>query len=355
VDTAFDYWIKRLPKADFHLHLEGAIPFHALATLVEKYTGRSDLDQVRQHLKFRPNFDEFFTAWRWKNQFLRTSEDFIFIAAEVARHLRSQNVLYAEMFYSPVSFAHRGLEVGEITRAIRQGLDQVPEIRIGLIADLVRGGKANQGSKTLHELAELKMELGVIGIGLGGTEDLDLTKLFEPVYEQARELGFCTTAHAGEAAGPESIWVTIRKLKVDRIGHGTRAFEDLKLVDYLAQQQIPLEVSLISNLRTGVIQRLREHPVRYYYDRGIPLSINTDDPLLFGNSLADEFRVLHTNHGFSPAEIQKLILASLQNAWLAPTEVQALSNKFANDDRWQLPPSLSTSPRSSGPRSKQRI
>jgi adenosine deaminase len=355
VDTVFDYWIKRLPKAEFHLHLEGAIPFHTLATLVEKYTGNSDLDQVRQRLKFGSNFEEFFTAWRWKNQFLTTYEDFSFVAAEVARHLRSQNVLYAEMFYSPVTFAHHGLEVGEITRSIRHGLDQVPEIRIGLVADLVHSEKANQGTKILHELAELKTELGVIGVGLGGTEDHELTALFEPVYEQARALGFYTTAHTGEAAGSKSIWSTIRKLKVHRIGHGTRAFEDPKLVDYLAQQQIPLEMSLISNLRTGVIRSLREHPVRNYYDRGIPITINSDDPLLFRNSLADEFRALYTIHGFSPAEIQKLILTSLQNAWLAPAEFQALSNKFVNDARWRIPPSLSTSPRSIGPRSKQRI
>jgi adenosine deaminase len=146
--------------------------------------------------------------------------------------------------------------------AIRQGLNQVPEIRIGLVADLVRGWKANQGTRTLYEVQEVKKEFGVVGIGLGGAEDPDLTELFGPVYEQARELGFYTSAHAGEGAGSESIWVTIRELRVDRIGHGTRAFEDPKLVEYLARHRIPIEVSLISNLRTGVVPNLREHPVR---------------------------------------------------------------------------------------------
>ena len=161
----------------------------------------------------------------------------------------------------------------------------------------------------------------MVGIGLGGAEDPDLTELFGPVYEQARELGFYTSAHAGEGAGSESIWVTIRELRVDRIGHGTRAFEDPKLVEYLARRRIPLEVSLISNLRTGVVPNLREHPVRKYYDRGIPLSINTGDPMMFRNSLADEFGALYRVHGFSPAEIQKLVLGSLQNAWLSPANL----------------------------------
>jgi adenosine deaminase len=183
-----------LPKAEFHIHLEGAIPLPALGNLVEKYTGKSGLDQVRQRLAYS-TFEGFLEAWRWKNQFLKTYEDFTFIAAEVARHLRNQNVQYAEMFYSPVTFADGGLKVGELTSAIRQGLNQVPEIRIGLVADLVRGWKANQGTRTLYEVQEVKEEFGVVGIGLGGAEDP-------------------------------------------------------KLVEYLARHRIPVEVTLISNLRT---------------------------------------------------------------------------------------------------------
>ena len=130
-----------------------------------------------------------------------------------------------------------------------------------------------KGEVTLSEINEVK-ELGVVGVGIDGSEREFPPERFEAVFTRARQLGFRTSAHAGEAAGAESIWGAIRHLNVDRIGHGTRADEDNTLFDYLVKQKIPVEMCPISNVRTGVVESYEKHPVRRYYQRGMVLSIN---------------------------------------------------------------------------------
>ena len=119
------------------------------------------------------------------------------------------------------------------------------------------------------------------------------------------------------AAGPESIWGAIKSLKVERIGHGTRAIEDELLVDYVAQHRIPIEICLLSNVKTKAVESIEKHPVRHYFDRGIPISISTDDPKMFGNSLAEEYHVLETKLGFSREEIRTIILQAIEASWLS--------------------------------------
>jgi adenosine deaminase len=174
----------------------------------------------------------------------------------------------------------------------------------------------------------------VIGIGIGGSEQGFPPEPFASVYARARELGFHTSAHAGEAAGAGSIWGALRSLQVERIGHGTRAEEDPALLEYLAEKRIPLEMCPISNVRTGVVQSLKHHPVRRYFERGIPISISTDDPKMFGNNLADEYRMLEQELGFSRADIRSLILQGIQSSWLAQARKDQLATEFQQDDGW---------------------
>lgn len=264
-DPASLIYFQRLPKVELHLHLEGAIPLPCLWQLVQKYGGDPEvptIDALAMKFRYR-DFDHFLDTWVWKNSFLREYEDFTLVAAEVARDLVSQNVLYAEAFYSPGDYRQRGSEPQRITEAIRKGLRQVPQIEVLLITDLIRDHGPERGHVTLDAIREIRDEFGIVGIGIGGSEHRYPPEPFAPVYERARSFGFRTTAHAGEACGPESIWGAIRALRVDRIGHGTRAIEDPTLVDYLlTQHRIPLELCLLSNLRTGVIPSLVAHPVR---------------------------------------------------------------------------------------------
>ncbi|MFH1143785.1 MAG: adenosine deaminase [Candidatus Eisenbacteria bacterium] len=324
---------RRMPKVELHLHLEGAIPLPCLWDLMGKYGGDPavpDLAALARRFRFR-DFPHFIATWAWKNRFLREYEDFTRIAAAVAEDLASQNVLYAEAFYSPQSFGERGLEPQGITAAVRRGLDREPAVDIALIADLVRDRDPREGQRTVDALAEVRAVCRVAGIGLGGSEHLFPPQLFAPIFEHARQLGFRTTAHAGEACGPESVWEALRSLRVDRLGHATRAIEDPALVDFLAQERIPLELCVISNLRTGVIPSPELHPARTYFERGIPLSINTDDPTLFNNSLAEEYSLLRDRLGFNQPDIHELIDQAAQSSWLPDNRREALRKRLRED------------------------
>jgi adenosine deaminase len=330
-------WFERVPKAELHFHLEGAIPLPALWELVQKYdTAKSvaGLEVIIEKFQYR-DFPHFIETWIWKNHFLREYEDFSFIAEAVARDLAAQNIRYVEAFYSPSDFRHQGLEIQGISEAIRKGLNKVPEVEIMLVPDLVRDLPPETGFETLLLVNEVR-DLGIIGVGIGGSEQAFPPEPFAEVYEKARELGFRTSAHAGEAAGAESVWGAIRSLRVDRIGHGTRATEDPALLDYLAEKQIPVEMNPISNLRTGVIKSLEEHPARRFFDKGIPISINTDDPKMFNNSLAEEYQMLVEKQNFSLSEIQTLILNALKTSWLTEERKKAYIESFGNDPNWNF-------------------
>lgn len=322
---------------ELHLHLEGAIPLGALWELITKYGGDPsvpDITALAARFTYR-DFSHFIDTWVWKNSFLRSYEDFTYIAAAVGQDLARQNIRYVEAFYSPPDFARHGLTPQLLTEAIRRGLDQVPEIEVNLIADLVRDFGPERAGETLEALLEVQT-LGVIGVGIGGSEQSYPPELFEHVFERARQSGFHTTAHAGEAAGACSIWGALRVLQVERIGHGTRAGEDSRLLDFLVEEQVPLEMCPLSNVRTGVVPDIASHPIRRYFEHGILITVNTDDPQMFGNSLADEYGLLATELCFSRAQICQLILNGIRASWLPTQRKFQLQDEFMHDPDFTL-------------------
>ena len=328
-------WFDSLPKVELHVHLEGAIPHAALWELIRKYGGDPsvpDLEALKRRFKYR-DFSHFIKTWSWKNQFLREYEDFAFIAEVTAEDLAAQNIRYAEMFFSPSLFVRHGLQVQRLAEAVRAGLGRVTGITVALVADLVRDYGPKPEARTLAQLHEVR-DQGVIGIGIGGSETTFPPEPFEPVYREARRLGFHTNAHAGEAAGAKSIWGAIERLQVERIGHGTRAHEDPCLVQYLADMQIPLEMCPLSNVRTGVVDMLANHPIREYFKQGIAVTVNTDDPKMFDTSLAQEYRLLVEECGFSKREICRLIFAAVEACWLPSEQKQWLQRSFMKDPSW---------------------
>ena len=323
-------WLEGLPKVELHLHLEGAFPMNVLWELIQKYGGHPSVptyESLTHGFRFR-DFAHFIQVWIWKNRFLREYDDFTYISASVARDLARQNIQYAEVFFSPARFVDEGLEIPRLFEAIRLGLATVPEVEVSLVPDLVRDFGPKRAMTTLRELAALK-DLGIVGIGLGGSEHKVPPQRFKKVFRQARELGFRTTAHAGEAAGVKSIWGAIRQLGVDRIGHGTLAGEDESLLDYLVEQQIPLEMCPLSNVGTQLVDAIESHPIRRYFDRGLLVTINTDDPMMFGNSLAAEYQALVEAHNFTRDDIQAIVLNGIQASWLSPERKSQLLGDFS--------------------------
>jgi len=331
-----DSWYYQIPKVELHLHLEGAIPTETLWQLIQKYGGDPEVTNygtLKKRFEYH-DFDQFLQTWIWKNGYLREYEDFTLISEAVAQDLTSQNIRYVEAFFSPVDFARHGLETQKLAEAIRLGLNRVKDIQVNLVADLVRSTPLDSAERTLVELSEVK-DLGIIGIGIGGPEKEYPPEPFADIYAQAREMGFKTSAHAGEAAGANSIWGTVRLLDVDRIGHGTRAYEDETLLDFLVEKRIPLEMCPISNVKTGVVDSIESHPIRRYYDLGIIVTVNSDDPKMFGNSLADEYKMLETNLEFSRSDILTLITNSIEASWLPDDAKSKLSSDFNQNPAWR--------------------
>lgn len=328
-------WLQQLPKVELHVHLEGAIPLDTLWHLMVQYGGDPSVptpDALADKFTYS-DFPHFIQTWVWKNKFIRTPADFTVIAAAVARDWAAQHIHYVEAHYSPTDFARHGLAIGDITRAIRVGLDQVPEIRVQLIADVVRDSSVAQAMHTLETVAELK-EYGVVGIGLGGSEQSHPPEKFTSVFARARQLGMRTSVHAGEAAGAQSVWGAINALKAERIGHATRAVEDRTLLEYFVKSQIPLECNPISNVRTGVVASVAAHPVGEYIARGMHVTINTDDPKMFNNTLVDEYAALMQEFALSPADVCQLVDNAIAAAFLSDVEKSALRQRFHADTTW---------------------
>ena len=203
----------------------------------------------------------------------------------------AHNVSHAEVFISPSvwQFFHPEIDVRACVRAMREAFDAVrPALDVLLIADVTRKFGTESAMQTTRMAVELQ-DLGVIGIGLGGDEARYPAELFEEVYAFARKEGLHTVAHAGEAAGAASVRAAVDVLGAERIGHGIRALEDPQVVELLAQRRIPLEVCPTSNMLTGVARREQPHPLVHLDAAGCIVTIDTDDPALFGTTITDEY------------------------------------------------------------------
>ena len=323
-----------MPKAELHLHLEGAIPVPTLWELIEHHGGDPLIKTEAQLVDWftYSDFAHFMETWNWMNGFLRTYDDFTFASEAVARHLVAQNIVYAESFFSPSDFRAHGLKPQGIARAIRAGLDRVDGVEIALIVDLVRDRGPEGTAQTLAAVKEVSAETGIIGIGIGGFEAAHPPEQFADVYNDAREAGFRLTAHAGEEAGPESVWGALLALGAERIGHGVRSIEDPQLIDHLVERQIPLEVCPTSNLRTGVVAHWDQHPVGRLIDAGVKVTINTDDPAMFDANLAEEFSILEERFGLDEAAIKRLSLAVVESSWADEATLVRLTERV--EDWW---------------------
>jgi len=319
-----------MPKVELHVHLEGAIPRDALWELIERHGDdptvrtRSQLDEW---FTYR-DFAHFIATWSWMIGFLRTYDDFEFAAEAFARDLARQNIRYAEASFSPVDFAEAGLAPDEIALAIRRGLDRVADVEVALIVDLVRDFGPRRAAQTLSAIMDVAGDAGVVGVGIGGHEAAHPPGPFSGVYRNARAAGFRRTAHAGEDAGPASVWDAITHLGVERVGHGIRSIEDPRLIEYLVAHEIPLEVCPTSNVRTGVVGRWDEHPVASLIDAGVVVTINTDDPSMFGTTLAGEFALLCERFSLGDGTLKRLSLAAVESSWADATTRTRLTDEI---------------------------
>ena len=316
-----------MPKVELHLHLEGSIPPSAMIELVRRH-GDTDIDEQALAARYAyRDFQHFLDTWVWKNRFLDTVAAIEFAAEAVATELAARCIVYAEAFFSPSDFSSYGLAPQELALAWRRGLDRVDGTDVALVVDLVRDTGPRQAARTFDQVREVAEEARVIGIGIGGSEDRYPPEPFAAVYRRAGALGFGLTAHAGEAAGPASLWGALKALEVQRIGHGIRAVEDRELLAHLTEHRIPLEVCPTSNLRTGVVPDWDHHPVWALIAAGCMVTVNTDDPAMFDCTLDGEYERLAER--LDDATIRHVAETAIDASWADPPRRAELHRQLA--------------------------
>ncbi len=334
-DPRLEQFIRDMPKVELHLHMEGSIPAETLLGFIKRKGTEPDIRTV-EDLNARltyTDFPHFIEVWTWKNTFIHDEKDFRVIAHDVLSDLARQNVKYVEAFFGPGDYRRMGLSIPRIIKYVIQGKEKAEAdtgIRCNLIIDLIRDHGPEIGMQRLEE-ATPYLGKGIIGVGIGGSEQLFPPEPYEAVYREARKRGFRLTAHAGEVAGPESMWGAIRTLGAERLGHGVRANEDPELVAYLIEHQLPLEMCPISNVKTGVCESIGRHPIREYFDKGIMVTVNADDPAMFQSSLTEDYLAVAGRLGFGMEEIKRLAANSIDASFLSSAEKAALYSGFQRD------------------------
>lgn len=293
-----DDFLRRLPKAELHLHLEGSIEPETLHEL----DPATPIEEFRALYRYA-DFNAFLQAFGVVGKRLRTPADYALITRRLLERLEAQNVRYAEIIIAAGVVLWKGQEFAPIYAAIRDEARTSP-VEAHWILDAVRQFGADH-VQAVAELAAERVHDGVVAFGIGGSEERGPAAWFSKAFAFARSAGLRLTAHAGESAGPESIRNALA-LGAERIGHGIAAVQDPSLMRELRERDVPLEICITSNLVTGVVKRLEDHPIRRLFDAGVPITLNTDDPAMFGCSLTGEYGLAARTFGFNEEELVRI-------------------------------------------------
>jgi aminodeoxyfutalosine deaminase len=287
------------PVAELHLHLEGSVEVETLRELDPSLT----LEEIARATSYT-DFEGFIQSYIWVNRKLNSPEHYALIARRLFEKLASEGVVYAEVTISAGVILWKEQDFSPIYEAVEREAG-LSKLKVRWILDATRQFGVH-AAKPVLDLAAERVKDGVVAIGLGGFEAGGPARWYADLYKEARDRGLRLVCHAGETTDAASVWEAL-EIGAERIGHGIRAVEDPSLMEHLREKNIPLEVCITSNVRTGAVASLKEHPVRRLYDAGVPLVLNTDDPALFGCTLAGEYDVARKEFGFTEEEVAGLV------------------------------------------------
>ncbi len=323
---------RRMPKVELHVHLEGSIRPATLLQLARRNSiglPAQDVEGLRDFYRFR-DFAHFVEVYVTITRCLRTPDDYRLIAYEFGADCARQNIRYAEITFTiatntkytglPWQVILEGLNEGRALARAEFGLDW------GWVFDISRDRPGTQDQ--VLDIALSARDEGVVALGLGGPEADFPPQLFERSFERARQAGLHRVPHAGEVAGPESVWAALRLLHADRLGHGVRCVEDPALVEHLRERQAPLEICPTSNVCLGVYPDYAAHPLRRLWDAGLLITVNSDDPPMFGTDLNHEYQVLVGHFGFDADELEQVSLNGLRASFLPQADKARLEAEF---------------------------
>ena len=315
-------WVRHLPKAELHLHLEGTIAPETLVQLSQHNDAEPlTLDAARALYQYK-DFTAFMLAFKAITERLRTPDDYELITYRMIEALASQGVVHAEVYVSVgVVYYWRRIEFEPLFEGMERGRIRGEKefgVSVYWIFDAVRHFGPEEAARVFHKAAELTTKHpSIIGIGIGGDERRTGAEPFRELYAEAKQNGLHLTAHAGETVGPQGIWSALN-IGTERIGHALSASQDHELIEVLATKQVPVEICITSNLRTGCCPRLEDHPVREYFENGLMVTLNSDDPALFGSDLCAEYCLAHTEFHLTLEHLRELAGNSIEASFLPP-------------------------------------
>ncbi len=323
--------IARLPKAELHVHLDGSLRPETLIELARAVGAplpSSDPDVIRRFMlvNHAHDLEEFLKKFDTTIAVLQTPEAIERVAHEMCEDAKDDNVRYLEVRYCPHLSTKGGLSLDEAIAAELRGLRR-GEQDFGVVTRMINCSLRHYAPEVSLRIAEASVRFrdqGVVAFDLAGGEAGRPCGVHAAAFDLARQGRLGITVHAGEAAGAESIAEAVDRCHADRIGHGTRLYEDPRLRDYVRDRRIAIEVNITSNLQTHAVKVAAAHPVRDYFDRGLNLTLCTDSWLMCGVSLTDEYWLAHTALGFTRPEIDRMILNGFESAFLSWPERERL-------------------------------
>jgi aminodeoxyfutalosine deaminase len=333
--NSLEVFVSDLPKVELHVHLIGSTSVETVLSLARRHPGAgvpTTEEGLREFYVFS-DFPHFLDVYRVVSGLLREPEDIADLVRGIGRDLAAQNVRYVELQVAPYPFQGLGMPDTVISEALSVGArDALARhgVRIGYIVDFPGHDAEREAGRALRFALDSPPE-GLIGVGIGGDEArrAPYTKVIRDVFEAAYRAGLRCVPHAGETTGADTVWEAIKFLHAERIGHGIRSLDDPSLVSYLAERQLPVDVSPTSNVCTRCVPSIGEHPLRRMVEAGLYVTLNSDDPPMFGTSLNNEYLVAGRDLGFSPVELAGLAANGVRASFLDEPAKQALLAEIA--------------------------
>lgn len=330
-------FIATLPKAELHVHQVGSASPRIVSALAERHPGTvpSDPDALREFYTFR-DFAHFIEVYLAVVALIKDPEDIRMLTYEVAREMGEQHIRYAELTCTPYTSVLAGIPIEAYTEAIedaRVAAERDHGVVLRWIYD-IPGEFGLPAAEATLDYAVNHAPPGLLGFGLGGPEVGVPRPQFEPYFTAARATGLHSVPHAGETTGPQTVWDALQLLGAERIGHGTTAVQDPTLLAHLVERGIPLEVCPTSNIATRAVERLEDHPIKQMYAAGALVTVNSDDPPMFGTTLLREYEIAADLLGLDESGIADLARNAVR-ASFAPAEVRTglLAEIDAHEER----------------------
>lgn len=333
-ENDFKSFFKKVPKAEIHIHIEAVIKLESVKKLYKQNTGEEMSDKELNDIFSYNDLNGFIQAFIKVQNLLVSVEDFNIVFDDLKDYLLNNGISYCEAFFAPTAFLKKGFKYEEMVKIFKKKIAQIKE-ETGIVVKLLMDVSRTFGLENAMNNYELLKKYpcdDIIGIGLGGAESKGAAKDYAPVFELAEKEGFKVVAHAGEDVGPESIWDAINLCHSQRIGHGITAIQDEKLMDYLVKTQIPLEVCITSNTFTKkIVQEAKKHPIKTFFEKGMKVTVNTDDPVFFKSDLLNEYWICYKELNFTMDEIKQLIINSFESTYLPENEKRTWIEKVEKE------------------------